>query len=119
MAGELGFEPRLTESESVVLPLDDSPGEQVLGASYWELGCILSKCWINLNSIFDKAFTSSSIRRHCVSSMYAISLAISNCVHNSPHDPFAILRNWMQLRTEWRSYPSAIFDGIDNADRVI
>ena len=24
-AGELGFEPRLTESESVVLPLDDSP----------------------------------------------------------------------------------------------
>ncbi len=25
MAGELGFEPRLTESESVVLPLDDSP----------------------------------------------------------------------------------------------
>ena len=34
MAGELGFEPRLTESESVVLPLDDSPGKQVLGASY-------------------------------------------------------------------------------------
>jgi hypothetical protein len=28
MAGELGFEPRLTESESAVLPLDDSPGEQ-------------------------------------------------------------------------------------------
>ena len=25
LAGELGFEPRLTESESVVLPLDDSP----------------------------------------------------------------------------------------------
>ncbi len=25
MAGELGFEPRLTESESAVLPLDDSP----------------------------------------------------------------------------------------------
>ena len=29
MAGELGFEPRLTESESAVLPLDDSPEEQV------------------------------------------------------------------------------------------
>ncbi len=27
MAGELGLEPRLTESESVVLPLDDSPIE--------------------------------------------------------------------------------------------
>ena len=27
MAGELGFEPRLTESESVVLPLDDSPND--------------------------------------------------------------------------------------------
>lgn len=25
MAGELGLEPRLTESESAVLPLDDSP----------------------------------------------------------------------------------------------
>ncbi len=25
VAGELGFEPRLTESESAVLPLDDSP----------------------------------------------------------------------------------------------
>ncbi len=25
LAGELGFEPRLTESESAVLPLDDSP----------------------------------------------------------------------------------------------
>ena len=25
MAGELGFEPRLAESESAVLPLDDSP----------------------------------------------------------------------------------------------
>ncbi len=25
MAGGLGFEPRLTESESVVLPLDDPP----------------------------------------------------------------------------------------------
>ncbi len=25
LAGELGFEPRQTESESVVLPLDDSP----------------------------------------------------------------------------------------------
>ena len=25
MVGELGFEPRLTESESAVLPLDDSP----------------------------------------------------------------------------------------------
>lgn len=25
VAGELGLEPRLTESESVVLPLDDSP----------------------------------------------------------------------------------------------
>src|SRR2546430_25328 len=25
MAGELGFEPRLTESESAVLPLDDPP----------------------------------------------------------------------------------------------
>ena len=25
LAGERGFEPRLTESESVVLPLDDSP----------------------------------------------------------------------------------------------
>jgi hypothetical protein len=25
MAGEPGFEPRLTESESAVLPLDDSP----------------------------------------------------------------------------------------------
>ena len=34
VAGELGFEPRLTESESVVLPLDESPGEQVLCASY-------------------------------------------------------------------------------------
>lgn len=26
MAGGLGFEPRLTESESAVLPLDDPPG---------------------------------------------------------------------------------------------
>ena len=25
LAGERGFEPRLTDSESVVLPLDDSP----------------------------------------------------------------------------------------------
>lgn len=28
MAGEEGFEPPLTESESVVLPLDDSPNEK-------------------------------------------------------------------------------------------
>ena len=27
LAGGLGFEPRLTESESVVLPLDDPPKE--------------------------------------------------------------------------------------------
>ena len=30
MAGGLGFEPRLTESESVVLPLDDPPKKQKL-----------------------------------------------------------------------------------------
>ena len=28
MAGGLGFEPRLAESESAVLPLDDPPSEQ-------------------------------------------------------------------------------------------
>ena len=28
LAGGLGFEPRLTESESVVLPLDDPPGKR-------------------------------------------------------------------------------------------
>lgn len=28
VAGELGFEPRLAESESAVLPLDDSPPER-------------------------------------------------------------------------------------------
>ena len=31
LAGGLGFEPRLTESESVVLPLDDLP---IVGTSY-------------------------------------------------------------------------------------
>ncbi len=31
MAGGLGFEPRLTESESAVLPLDDPPSEQGIG----------------------------------------------------------------------------------------
>jgi hypothetical protein len=29
MAGELGFEPRLAESESAVLPLDDSPSRRL------------------------------------------------------------------------------------------
>ena len=31
VAGGLGFEPRLTESESVVLPLDDPPKEPLRG----------------------------------------------------------------------------------------
>ena len=31
LAGGLGFEPRLTESESVVLPLDDPPKEPLRG----------------------------------------------------------------------------------------
>src|SRR5271165_7204557 len=30
MAGGLGFEPRLAESESAVLPLDDPPSDQLL-----------------------------------------------------------------------------------------
>ena len=35
MAGGLGFEPRLTESESAVLPLDDPPKNQ--DAIRWHL----------------------------------------------------------------------------------
>jgi hypothetical protein len=30
LAGELGFEPRLAESESAVLPLDDSPTKSLI-----------------------------------------------------------------------------------------
>lgn len=35
MAGGLGIEPRLTESESVVLPLDDPP--KTAGSSFYRL----------------------------------------------------------------------------------
>ena len=34
VAGWLGFEPRLTESESVVLPLDDQPADEQRQAIY-------------------------------------------------------------------------------------
>ena len=40
LAGELGFEPRLAESESAVLPLDDPPSDARL-----ESGPIA--CWID------------------------------------------------------------------------
>jgi hypothetical protein len=35
LAGELGFEPRLAESESAVLPLDDSPPSRFSAHSRW------------------------------------------------------------------------------------
>ena len=49
MAGELGFEPRLAESESAVLPLDDSPAEAPIinrhniseGAGAWKAGILV------------------------------------------------------------------------------
>jgi hypothetical protein len=55
MAGELGFEPRLTESESAVLPLDDSPGEQASHELHVASGLItlpltMLDCEINVSS---------------------------------------------------------------------
>ena len=50
MAGELGFEPRLTESESVVLPLDDSPKKQVrVTRDEWR-GFNFYSIWLNPKS---------------------------------------------------------------------
>ena len=40
MAGEQGFEPWLTESESVVLPLDDSPNEKAEATDFGFLQAI-------------------------------------------------------------------------------
>ena len=41
MAGGLGFEPRLTESESVVLPLDDPPNIPVAQLNYCCVGFVV------------------------------------------------------------------------------
>ena len=53
LAGEPGFEPRLTESESVVLPLNYSPAG---AAGKWSGRCaaLINKSWRIANTDFEK-----------------------------------------------------------------
>ena len=53
------------------------------------------------------------------SDIYFLLQAMSNCVSNSNADPNAISKNRAKSFSDFLDAPSAMFEGIETADRVI
>ena len=66
-----------------------------------------------ISTVFDVRLLASD------SVIYPKSWASNNCVCNSPADPLAIAKKWVNSPFVSRSNPSLMFEGIDNADRLI
>ena len=67
LAGELGFEPRLTESESAVLPLNYSPvacsQNHAFGPAVFQTKVVILQLPLRRPDLFDRSFPVQSIKR--------------------------------------------------------
>lgn len=73
----------------------------------------------NAYIIFPISWQSANAFSICFLSRYPIRTQIKSCVSNSARDPCAMERKWMKLLTDCLACPSAMFEGMDIAARLI